>query len=539
MVSNYSIRYDGAEFGKCWQNAFGMVPEINLYDEFQEFGGAIISDGANRVNLTEGDYASAFGIDIVCEVSELFRTTNAVECVDVEGFAIIQGESGLMVELGTSPRIRFSLWHVCSLEETALLYGEPSKFFEMISNAQRRIGVHKTQQTLRRDDPGMVYVGALLMPFACPQVPVLDTNFFPPNFVHSKLEPWDGRTRFQKVCSSLRSLRLPVNLSANLTTSFAGNSAELNAEWDKPTDSIPPTITERPLQQIFYEVRQQSVLVYEAESGLVSEQNLYAIVGALVDACELRRGVKQEGNTVDLDYDKPVLKICDKLRSAYTPIVCGGEIGGIVLQDIVRDVGWFRLSEKPPKLPEWTNLRDFSEMIGVAIYKLERQAEAPDKDRRNLIMSLPLLERKLGCLRRIQKVVNTHDSARIELAFSPKRESLPCNSSRITGSWFKAFRNTAIEECTSIVVHDIIESLFNLPEVIEDCQLAAKLEWNRVYGGRKLNGLPGLAPSAIVKRVVEELGERSLSDYVQCSNLQPGFVGIMLEIGSDERGQED
>src|SRR6202043_4000726 len=99
-------------------------------------------------------------------------------------------------------------------------------------------------------------------------------------------------------------------------------------------------------------LRISSAIVYEASSGITSQQNLYAIVAAVVDAC----GLRKVGNTDSLEYDQPILNVCRQIRSAPTPIVKDGAIGGIVLQNLVRGLDAVCLYEKVEKLPQWTTL---------------------------------------------------------------------------------------------------------------------------------------------------------------------------------------
>ena len=40
--------------------------------------------------------------------------------------------------------INLPVWHVCSLEETDLFYGEPKKFAIMVSEAQAQLGVRRS-----------------------------------------------------------------------------------------------------------------------------------------------------------------------------------------------------------------------------------------------------------------------------------------------------------------------------------------------------------------------------------------------------------
>ena len=139
---------------------------------------------------------------------------------------------------------------------------------------------------------------------------------------------------------------------------------------------------------------------------------MYALISSVLDGYGLREGLKRKA-AVDPEYDAPVLRICDMLSSVTATIVSThGEIGGIVLQDIVGEVGWFGLWEKPTKLPKWTELKSFSEMIGIAVSKLERGTALAMNCRRNLIVSLPRLERELGCLVEIQNVVNLSNMPR-------------------------------------------------------------------------------------------------------------------------------
>ena len=60
-----------------------------------------------------------------------------------------------------------------------------------------------------------------------------------------------------------------------------------------------------------------------------------------------------------------------------------------------------------------------------------------------------------------------------------------------------------------ICFKDVIEELLEVVEVKQQSQQAAKMLWNQVYLGSRINGLPCGSPSPIVKRPVEEVEEET------------------------------
>jgi len=131
---------------------------------------------------------------------------------------------------------------------------------------------------------------------------------------------------------------------------------------------------------------------------------MYTIVRAVVDACCLpgtQLTISSE-NAFDLEYERPVINICGPLFSALQPIVYEGTIGGIVLETLVRDGCLVRLSERPPQLPQWAELDQLRNKIGIAVFSIVGENRSPNC-RRNLTVSIPFLEREMGCLRKTKR----------------------------------------------------------------------------------------------------------------------------------------
>jgi hypothetical protein len=85
----------------------------------------------------------------------------------------------------------------------------------------------------------------------------------------------------------------------------------------------------------------------------------------------------------------------------------------------------------------------------------------------------------------------------------------------------------------TITINGVIESLFEVLEVKEQGRQVASLLWDQLYCGRNIAGIPAVGASNIVRKVVHEVEEDSLSGYMECSNLKPNLVGVMIEIGDE------
>jgi hypothetical protein len=211
-------------------------------------------------------------------------------------------------------------------------------------------------------------LGTLYAPLVCKRVEVTESQFYPPSDFEWTLDPWDRRSRLARVSSVFRPYAPQVKASANLVTSIPlplGSTIQVNAGWESGPEIVAGNsckqtgITPRSGRLL----RISSARSIEASSGITSQQNLYAIVAAVVDAC----GLRKVGNTDSLEDDQPILNVCRQIRSAPTPIVKDGAIGGIVLQNLVRGLDVVCLYEKVEKLPQWTTLPCFKKKIGIAV----------------------------------------------------------------------------------------------------------------------------------------------------------------------------
>jgi hypothetical protein len=233
-VSDCEIRYEGNEFGACWQNAFGILPQLNMCSAFRTLEQFL--DGVSSWPIAgEAAAMASVGLDVACELDDLVSAIGQPLAWLTDGkFMVGQGRNGLLVCLGRSRRLPFPLWHVCSLEEIALFYDELKRFTEMISDAQRNFGLawSPTSDCL---EESLVYVGSLYAPLVCTQVEVTESQFYPPSDFESTLDLWDPRSRLARVSSVFRPYVPQVQASANLLTSLPlplGTSLQVNAAWE-------------------------------------------------------------------------------------------------------------------------------------------------------------------------------------------------------------------------------------------------------------------------------------------------------------------
>jgi hypothetical protein len=164
-ASTQGFQYGRPDFGRCWQYAFGLIPEIDLSPDFKQLGGLVVGYGINSFNF-ESHLSSVapLGLGISCELSELKLAIDAVDYCGTDTFAMVRGQHGLAVELGLSQTINLPVWHVCNLEETNLFYAEPKKFAAMVFEAQAQLGVTRRLESARLLDESLIFVGALTKP---------------------------------------------------------------------------------------------------------------------------------------------------------------------------------------------------------------------------------------------------------------------------------------------------------------------------------------------------------------------------------------
>ena len=153
--------------------------------------------------------------------------------------------------------------------------------------------------------------------------------------------------------------------------------------------------------------------------------------------------------------------------------------GGIVLEDIISDRGLVRVCERPGTLPQWAHIDALKTRLGVAVFSLARNGNRSADCRRNLMVSVPFLERQMGCLRRITPSEPTIGDPFSGLTFTPRREALPPRGLVKFGCWIRAFV-TSGDESVTIVVKDVIEELLKIAEVKQQSQEAANMFWNQL-----------------------------------------------------------
>lgn len=154
-----------------------------------------------------------------------------------------------------------------------------------------------------------------------------------------------------------------------------------------------------------------------------------------------------------------------------------GDVEGIVLQDLVRGLGAFRLCEKVEKLLQWTTLPCFRNKIGIAVRILDRPEFDGFDKRRNIIVSVPYLERELGCLRKIP----WQGCLAVGLAFTPTKEQ----QSQKSWGWIERFGKNETEPSAAFVLNDVMEFLFVRRVWLKDVRTWRTLSGIKFIGGSR------------------------------------------------------
>lgn len=219
-MSSQNLVDERRGFGGCWQYAFGLLPEIDLSQDFIQLGGLIVGQNIDSFNFDRHlSPVASFGLRVGCKLSELMLIIDAIDYVGTSHFAMVRGQRGLAVELGTSSTIKLPVWHICGVEETNLFYAEPKKFALMISEAHSQLGIRKLESSKVLQE-SLVYVGALTKPCSCAGVTVMHNDFKAPTHINSDLTPLNAQNKFRHICDAASEWLPVVEGSTSATTTI-------------------------------------------------------------------------------------------------------------------------------------------------------------------------------------------------------------------------------------------------------------------------------------------------------------------------------
>src|SRR5579859_6454176 len=95
-VSDCEIRYEGNEFGACWQKAFGILPQLNMCPAFRTLEQFL--DGVSSWPMG-GETAAmvSIGLDVACKLDDLLSAIGQPLAWLTEGkFLAGQAQNGLL-----------------------------------------------------------------------------------------------------------------------------------------------------------------------------------------------------------------------------------------------------------------------------------------------------------------------------------------------------------------------------------------------------------------------------------------------------------
>jgi len=191
-VSSQNLVDERRGFGGCWQYAFGLLPEIDLSQDFIQLGGLIVGQNIDSFNFDRHlSPVASFGLRVGCKLSELMLIIDAIDYV------------------GT----------ICGVEETNLFYAEPKKFALMISEAHSQLGIRKLESSKVLQE-SLVYVGALTKPCSCAGVTVMHNDFKAPTHINSDLTPLNAQNKFRHICDAASEWLPVVEGSTSATTTI-------------------------------------------------------------------------------------------------------------------------------------------------------------------------------------------------------------------------------------------------------------------------------------------------------------------------------
>lgn len=349
---------------------------------------------------------------VACELEELMLAINAVKYVVLDGVLVVEGETGLVVQIGHVHSLHMSLWHVCSMEQTCEFYNALAEFIATVkaTRPESLIPNDLEMESFDVRSPGLVLVGALVHPIQVPAIEIFEPHVISGISLHT------GKDR--QACSSEGWKLKTIHWQAQMGMGSQGPQGSLavggeaarshDVTWDTLQREYvlaqSPTTIETSMHSY--------VFVYQMVIGQVIEQSLFSVVreavtmieesGSVLSTAgswynklmEVEYLVGRDGSQIALwlQRHKRFLRVCTALMANPEPLVKDEIVGGLDLSLLVGAHEKWRVWEKPMCVPCWA--KALGRQPSVALGKLSGGSSS--LVRCSVFITVSGLERRLG-----------------------------------------------------------------------------------------------------------------------------------------------
>jgi hypothetical protein len=415
---------DFASNSQCWRDVFGEPVVIDL--EYRELG--FTSDTQNRFcprGLQTGPFATlhksfAFadtlecrfsaaagkGQIVTCELQELLLALGSQGFIVHNTVLLVQGTFGLAVRVGRIIDLDIPVWHVYSVDEAVVFTTDPESFTLAVLAVEKvQLGdelyeirpIYSLDSMFDARSEALVVVGALVTPALCNQIDSSGPFVAAGRVKSGRSLPASSGLKWQSISGELGiSLGASGQLGPQFGVRVAGQGAR-EMEWmHKQTEFLLAqsiTTVERAQRNFLF--------VYQAATGQIVEQNLFAVVSAVVGAAANGVGFDtpnfSAGTTTTAEWwlqQGSLIRVCAALIASPSPLLENGNVGGIDLSLLVSTDEKRRVWEAPLPLPGWAKV--LGRYPGVAVNQLV--GSSPSTERCSMFITISGLERRLGRL---------------------------------------------------------------------------------------------------------------------------------------------
>ena len=157
--------------GECWRDAFGDVLVVDLSLGFQRLSN-MLTEHIAPVNLilnasvgSMREFLRNNSNVVACELEELMLPMNTIRYIVLDDVLVIQGDTGLVFQIGHVRSLDMSLWHICSMEQACEFYNAPTQFIATVNATRPESLIHNELEMESYDfrSPRLVLVGAPLV----------------------------------------------------------------------------------------------------------------------------------------------------------------------------------------------------------------------------------------------------------------------------------------------------------------------------------------------------------------------------------------
>jgi hypothetical protein len=413
--------------GQCWRDVFGEPVVIDL-----EFGVTweieARETGQSSLALSSFAFASILesrgprlstgkGQVVTCELQELMLTIGSKGFVFHNRVLLVQGAFGLAFRVGRIIDLDIPIWHICTIDEAVTFNADPESFTLAVLAVQNvQLGeelfeiepIYSSDQVFDATSEALVVVGALITPALCNRI---DCN-----------GPFVAAGRFKSgrsitAGSGLKWQSISGELGISLGTGWQGpqfgvrvaGQGAREMEWmHKQTEyMLAQSIT------TLERAQRNFIFVYQAATGQIVEQNLFAVVRAVVPTANglgFDAPNFSDRTTTPAEWwlqQGPLIRVCAALIASPSPLLENGTVGGIDLSLLASTDEKWRVWEAPLRLPGWA--KALGRNPGVAVNQLV--GSSPSTERCSMFITISGMERRLGRLYRIADYSSSFEAA--------------------------------------------------------------------------------------------------------------------------------